>query len=371
MNFDSQSTPKNGNGTHSRPRRLSGARRATGTGTDLPLGRAASQSTLDEFIASANSTMSDMDGWNISDVPTPAPEVDRREEEAREAQRAAAEATARVAAQAEAEAAKMLAEIRRQQAEQMKLIEAKLAEVQARAISPSQADIFTRTTTPMTAEQYPEAFGSQQPQPSFSSDLDEAVPPYGGDMFMSVGKASGMPGWVKGVLIAAGTAVVVGGIFVVGNGRLWNKPAKSDAVVTPVAAPAQLAAAQPAAPTPVAPTPVAAAPAPAAQPLPEAAAPSHIASPAIAATAQPEAAAPETAPEAAPAAAPAPAGVPMITSMAPTVEALPEADEPAPAPKAKKKAPAKKKAASAAPAKKPAKKSAPAKSGGIVDPFAS
>src|SRR5690349_6307041 len=157
MEFDRQSQfPKNGNGngTNGRPRRLSGARRATGTGTDLPVARAASNpSTLDDFIASANSTMDGMDGWNLSDAQTaPATmQVIDREAEAREAQRAAAEAAARVAAQAEAEAAKMLAEIRRTQMEQMKIIEAKLAEVQARATAPVQADVFTRTTTQMPA----------------------------------------------------------------------------------------------------------------------------------------------------------------------------------------------------------------------------
>ena len=58
MEFDRQSqSPKNGNGTH-RARRLSGARRAQGTGTDLPVGRASSSpSTFDGFIASANATM--------------------------------------------------------------------------------------------------------------------------------------------------------------------------------------------------------------------------------------------------------------------------------------------------------------------------
>src|SRR5690606_19337920 len=103
MNFDSQSHgPKNGSSSP-RPRRLSALKRVAGT---IPEGRDVG-SSLDEFIATANQTGDEADGWGLSDDAAK-PKEDEAAIAAREAARAAAE-VARAAA--EAETKRVLAEI--------------------------------------------------------------------------------------------------------------------------------------------------------------------------------------------------------------------------------------------------------------------
>lgn len=353
---------KNGKGAPKR--RVSALQKVAGP---IPAGSDVG-SSLDDFIASANQTLTDTDAFKLtSDITgeTKAVREKKAKEESAAIEAAAAQAAAEAARAAAEEAArKIVAEVTRKSAQQMARLEAKLAEAEARASSAEQ-----RVRPPRT----PSA-----PLPVVA--LDEGPDFAEGSYSKPFGRLDAdlirRRRWValKIGLVATGAAVVAGGVFLIGNGRLWNKDSETPATASVVAAKSEPAPA-------AAPAREAAAPAPAVSALP-AAEPVEAKPAAVEAAPAPTVeAAPAPTVEAAPAPTveplppPAPAAgqppAPVVSALAPTTPTVSPLDggadaasAHAPAPKSSKK----KKARAGKPRSKPSKKSG--SSGGIVDPFA-
>lgn len=354
IDTNSPSSPKKkkkGRGPQGTPRRISALQRVAG---EVPEGRDVSDS-LDEFIALANQTLVDMDGWSLTGEQEAAA-ARAREEAAQSAARAAAE---KARAVAEAQAQQVMEQMQRASRAQMAELQAKLRESEGRLRQAEQrARALSETPVPERLE----------PSPADALHGSGTLPIRGvvatpmAAMSMVTEPVRRMPapaarGWVWPVGLAAAGGVALVTLVWLGNGRLWNRPQPapaSAAVQTSVAPP-------PPAGAPPAGTSSAAAPVPTATPLPVEA--SHISSgdehqganapqaaalragaegaqrpaaphatgvsPAAPAVVSTTAASAPAAPPAvsttaasAPASAPPPVGVPVVTSLQPTVTPL-------------------------------------------------
>jgi len=330
-------------------------------------------SSLDDFIASANQTLTDTDAFKLTSDISGDSRAAAREKKAKEESAAIEAAAAEAARTAAEEAARMvLAEVTRKSAQQMAQLEAKLAQAEARASSAEKRVRPPRAPSPdlptLTIEEGPDFAEGSYSKPFGRLDAD----------LLRRRRSAAL----KIGLAATGAAVVVAGVLLLGNGRLWNKDSEAPAARPVVAAKSEPAPAL-AAPTP-APLVKTAALAPAVSALPAA-------EPSAAVEARPAAPEPkvesvpepkvEPAPEPkvepraeplaqAPAAGQAP--VPMVSTLAPIAPTVTPLDAEGDAPRADRparKSSNKKKKARASKARgKSAKKAG--SSGGIVDPFA-
>jgi hypothetical protein len=342
MNFDSHS-PSRKNGS-ANGRRVSALQRVAGT---IPEGQSVG-SSLDEFIASANQTLDDIDGWNLSQegckpeatpppIPTmPAPllspltlravsppalenHIAAAPSEVVIAAREAARTAVEIArAAAEAETRRIVEEISRTSAQHMAVLQAKLAEAETFAAG-SRGFAGASGSLPVVAPVMD--FGTPSLSPG-ADVMESFAQPFAGTSMRL--QPPGPSRAIKAAAVVVAAAAIAGAAFLLGTGRMGGGDSKGAdrSVAAPVAAPA-------------------AAPAPADRQV--------VAS-------EPAA---------------APAAAPIVSSTVPTVTPLePDASElaastAAPAKKARRNSPRK---AKAKPAAKP--KKSESESSGIVDPFA-
>jgi ribonuclease E len=328
-----QNGKKNGNGRSTRTSALMKVASATPTNVGQ---------SLDDFIASANSTLVESDGWALGEEARRARDAAQRDEAERDA--------ARARAAAEAEALRAIEIAKRTSHAEMAALKAQLAQAEARAAAAeARADSVPGFAIGSISTKMPDGIPA----------LDFAE----GSTMRTTYKQPSRTGLYAGLAIL--TVVLAGGAFATMKmlGSDSGSTAAQPAAPTPVSSPAAAAPAAPVAQPAAAPAQVEALPAPAApQPTPAVAA----------APAEPAPAA-----EPPPAAAPAPAAAPSVEPLAPSVTALvvepiePAAAAPSPKPRKSeaRKSSATRSPAAKSPAKAPAKKST-SPSGGIVDPFA-
>ena len=215
MNSDKLQSGKNGKGAAAPKRRVSALQKVAGS---LPAGSDVG-SSLDDFIATANQTLTDTDAFRLtSDITgeTRAAKEKKAKEDVAAAEAAAAQNAAELARVAAEEAArKVLAEVTRKSAQQMAQLEAKLADAEARASSAER-----RVRAPRAPVEIPELS---------SVHLEEGADFAEGSYSKPFGRIDAdllrrrRTGILKGVLIATGAAALAGGVFFAGNGRLWNQ----------------------------------------------------------------------------------------------------------------------------------------------------
>ena len=341
-NSPSSSNKKRSKGAAPR-RRISALQRVRG---EVPEGRDVSDS-LDEFIALANQTLVDMDGWSLTSEQQAAA-AKARDEAAQSAARAAAE---RARAVAEAQAQQVMEQMQRASRAQMAELEAKLREAEGRAREAEQR-ARALTETPVPEPLGPSPADALHGSGTLPIRRVVEAPMASMSMVTEPVRRTTAPvarSWVWPVGLAAAGGVALVTLVWLGNGRLWNRPQPAQASAAPQAS----LSAPPSTGAPPAGASSGAAPLlPTATPLPVEA--SHISSgdqhhgagapqaAALRTDAPPEPAQPPVAPHAtssapvAPAvvsttAAPAspstppPAGVPVVTSLEPTVTPLPPA----------------------------------------------